>query len=132
MGINSVLTPDDIKKTLPVTPGWYPFEIVNYDEQVTKGTDDKPSDGSLNAIYTFKALEGESNIKGREIKKYFNEKSMHWGKNLWATLFPGEFDRDKGGNLSSEMLRSAIGKKLMCYVKMNGSFPNIEDYRPIQ
>ena len=128
MNIN--LTPDDLRKTDAVEPGWFPAEIQKYSEEVTKGKDDKPSDGSMNAIYEFKVLDGPPQNKGRVIKKYFNEKSMFFGKNLWITF--GLIDAKAGGSLTPEKLRSLQGQKLEVYVKQNGQYPNIEDYRPLQ
>ena len=129
--MRAVLTPDDLKKGEPAQPGWYPAEIINYEEAVTKGTADKPSDGSINAIFTFKILDGDASVKGREFKRFFNEKVLSFGKNLWNVLF--QFDKVKGGELTSEMFRSSVGKKLMVYVakdKKTG-YDTIEDYRPL-
>lgn len=129
MGINSIVTPEDLAKGEATPPGWYPAEVISYDEAVTKGSDEKPSDGSMNAIFTFKLLDGPT--KGKEFKRYFNEKSLGFGKNLWATLFG--FDKKKGGQLSTEMFRSAVGKKCEVYVKRDtsGKWDTIEDYRPL-
>lgn len=131
MGINSIISPDDLLKTEGIPPGWYPAEIIKYEEAETKGTADKPSDGSMNAIFLFKLLDGPG--KGREFKRYFNEKSMHWGKNLWVTLFPTAFDKKKGGNLNSEMFKATEGTKLKVYVKKDkaGKFDEISDYMPL-
>lgn len=133
MGINSIVTPDDLRKGEPIKAGWFPAEISNYDEQVTKGSEAKPSDGSINAIYEFTVLDGDPNIKGRKFKKYFNEKAMGFGKNLWVLLFPGSWDAKKGGALTSEMLKSKVGTKLMVYIKKNtAGYDNVEDFRPIE
>lgn len=129
--MRAVLTPDDLKKGEPAAPGWYPAEITNFEEAVTKGTADKPGDGSLNAIFVFKILDGDDSVKGREFKRYFNEKALGFGKNLWVVLF--NFDKVKGGELTSEMFRSSVGAKLMVYVardKKTG-YDTIEDYRPL-
>lgn len=131
MGINSIINPDDLLKTEGIPPGWYPAEVIKYEEAVTKGSDEKPSDGSTNAIFTFKLLDGPG--KGREFKRYFNEKSLHWGKNLWATLFSQAFDKKKGGNLSTQMFESSVGSKLKVYVKKDkaGKYDEISDYMPL-
>lgn len=129
MGFNTIVTPEDIKRTEGTEPGWYQAEIVNYEEATTKGSELKPSDGSTNAIFEFKLLSGPST--GRTFKKYINEKTPHWAKNLWAIIIPG-FDAKKGGKLSSEANRASVGKKLMVYVKKNKEgFDNVEDYRPM-
>jgi hypothetical protein len=130
MSIRAILTPEDMARGLNTPPGWYPAEIISYDEAVTKGSPEKPSDGSVNAIFTFKLLDGPT--KGKEFKRYFNEKSLGFGKNLWAVLFP-DFDKGKGGELSTEKFRSAVGKKVKVYVKLdtNGKWDTIEDYQPL-
>ena len=130
MAINSILTPEDLAKGESTPPGWYPAEIVAYDEAVTKGSDEKPSDGSMNAIFTIKLLDGPT--KGKEFKRYFNEKSLGFGKNLWAVIIPG-FDKKKGGNLSTEAFRAGVGKKLQVYVQKqkDGKYDEISDYRPM-
>lgn len=131
MGINAILTPADLAKGEAITPGWYPVEIVSYDETPTKGSPEKPSDGSMNAVFEMKILEGADGVKGRIMKRYFNEKALGMGKNLWAVLF--NYDTKKGGPLSSEMFRSSVGKKLSVYIKRgaNGKFDEISDYKPL-
>lgn len=132
--MRSIVTPDDLKKTDPIDPGWYPAEIVNYSEEVTKDNvaKGKKSDGSLNCIFEMKLVDGPPNAKGRTFKRYFNEKALYFGKNLWATIVPG-FDRVKGGELNSDVFRSTIGKKLMVYVEKdkNTGYDSISDYRPM-
>lgn len=129
--MRAILTPEDLSKDKPVTPGWYPLEIISYDEQVTKGTDAKPSDGSINAIFEFRALDGDATVKGRVFKRYFNEKALGFGKSLWATLFPEVFNNAKGGELTSEMFKSAVSRKVKGYIKMDGKYATIEDYMPL-
>lgn len=136
MGINAILTPEDLAKDKPVEPGWYPIEIKSYKEEVTKdnATTGKKSDGSVNAIFEVEILDGPLGTKGRKITRYFNEKALGFGKALWAASFP-DFDKEKGfpkgKSLTSEMLRSLVGKKYEGYVKMDGRWPTIEDYRPL-
>lgn len=129
--MRSVLSPSDLNKMKPVTPGWYPLEVISFKEEVTKGTTDKPSDGSMNAIFEFKAIDGPDNVKDRVFKRYFNEKALAFGNSLWATMFPGAYDKDKGGELTTAMFETMVGKKCQGYVKMDGKFPTIEDYRPM-
>jgi hypothetical protein len=128
--MRAILTPDDLRKGDPATPGWYPAEIVKYEEAVTKGTAEKPSDGSINAIFTIKVLDGDATVKGKEFKRYFNEKALGFGKNLWPILFP-EFNKTKGGELTSEMFASSVGKKLKVYIKMDGQYSKVEDFQPL-
>lgn len=127
--MRAILTPEDLRKGEAVSPGWYPAVISKYEETVTKGSAEKPSDGSLNAIFYFTVLDGEA--KGKELRKYFNEKALGFGKNLWNVIF--SFDKVKGGELTSEMFNSAVGKKLMVYIKRDagGKYDNIEDFRPL-
>lgn len=132
MGINAILTPEDLMKTEPAQPGWYPAVILNYNEEVTRGSAEKPSDGSMNAIFEFEILDGPPNVKGRKFKRYFNEKVLFFGKNLWVTLFP-DFDKKGGGALTSDKLRSAVGQKLMVYVGKDTKtgYDSILDYKPL-
>lgn len=127
--MRSVLTPKDLAMGKPIPPAWYPLEITKFSEEVTKGTDAKPSDGSMNAIFEFTLVDGPEGVKGRMLRRYFNEKALGFGNSLWATLFPESYDKDKGGELTSAMFESTVGKKLMGYVKMDGKYPTIEDYR---
>lgn len=128
MGINAFLKPEDLADRTSITPGWYPAEIIKYEETVTKGTPEKPSDGSNNAVFHFRLIDGP--FKGRELRRYFNEKYLGMGKNLWAVLFG--LDKAKGGNLSSEMFESSVGKQLKVYVKKDdrGKYDSIEDFQP--
>lgn len=126
-----ILTPDDLKKGEGLPIGWYPAEIFDYKEEVTKGSAEKPSDGSMNAIIYFRVFNpADPNAKPRELRRYFNEKALGFGKNLWVILFG--LDKVKGGeiNLEKEYL---IGKKMMVYIKKNQQgYDNIEDWRPIE
>lgn len=130
MGINSIVTPEDLVKTEGTPVGWYPAVVLKYEEAITKGSDAKPSDGSTNAIFTIQLTDGPT--KGREFKRYFNEKTLYFGKNLWAVLFPN-FDKKKGGALTTQMFESTVGTKLAVYVKKDkdGKYDTIEDYRPL-
>jgi|SRR5579863_507118 len=125
-----VLTPEDLKDRPNFLPGWYPAEIVKYDEAVVKDRDDKPSDGSMNSIFFFKILDGVH--KDREIRRYFNEKFMSAGKHLYAVLgFPKT--KDGGYEVSSELFQQTVGHKLMIYIikdKKTG-YDSVEDYKPL-
>lgn len=126
--MRAILTPEDLKKGEAVPPGWYPAEIVKYNEEVTKGSTEKPSDGSMNAIFFFKILDGPN--AGKELRRYFNEKALGFGKNLWNLLF--QFDKIKGGELTSEMFASSVGKKMLVYIKKNKEgYDSVEDWRPL-
>jgi len=122
-----ILTPDDLKRGDLVEPGWYPMEIVDYEEK------EADTDKSTNCIFKFKILDGPS--KGVSPQKLFNEKALGFGKALWKTLgFP--FDPVKGYDLSSELFRQTIGFKLQGYIKRGKSnkgneFNDIVDFRPM-
>lgn len=121
------LTPDDLKKGDLINPGWYPSEIVDYDEKPAS------TDGSTNCFFHFKILDGP--FKGVVVRKMFNEKALGFGKALWATLkFP--FDPEKGYDLSSELFKQTIGQKLQIYSVRGKSdkgneFNDVKDFRPI-
>lgn len=131
MGFDAVVKPEDLAKFKPVVPGWFPIEIVDYAEEPTKDKPGKKSDGSLNAIITFKVLDGPMENKDRKIKRYFNEKALGFGDALWCVLFPNDWKKGVGGKLNSQMLRSVMGKKMEGYLEMSGEFPDIKDYRPL-
>ncbi len=128
--MRAALTPDDLKlaEREAIPPGWYPAEIVKYDEAVTKGTDEKPSDGSTNAIFFFKILDGPA--KNRELRRYFNEKVLGFGKNLYRAL---GFPKNASGayDVSSELFGQTVGHKLMIYIikdKKTG-YDSVEDFK---
>lgn len=131
--MRAALTPDDLKMgdpTPPIQPGWYPAEIIKYDEAVTKGSEEKPSDGSTNCIFYFKLLDGPG--KGRELRRYINEKVLGFGKSLYATLgFPK--NASGGYDVDSDLFRRTVGSKLMVYIiRDKGSkYDSIEDYKPM-
>lgn len=125
--MRAFLTPDDLKKGDLVNPGWYPVEIVEYEEK------DANTDGSTNCIFHFKILDGP--FKGVTVKRLFNEKALGFGKNLWSTLrFP--FDPEKGYDLHTDLFKATIGQKLQIYVKRGQSnkgndFNDVADFKPL-
>lgn len=130
--MRAILTPDDLSDR-SYSPGWYPSEIVDVLEEVVKGSEAKPSDGSMNAIFLFKVTDpSKPDAQPRTLKRYFNEKALGFGKNLWYTtglLVKGD---KKPQELTTEMMKSTIGKKMKVYVKKNAAgYDNIEDWRPI-
>lgn len=129
--MRSVVTPQDLAKGKPVPAGWYPLEITNVEIKPSKGTVEKPSDGSENAVYEFTATDGPDEVKGRKITRYYNEKALGFGDALWSVLFPDSYKRGVGGELNTQMFLSTKGRKLMGYVKMDGKWPTIEDFKPI-
>jgi hypothetical protein len=123
MSINTILTPADLAGN-DIVPGWYPAEIIKYEEAPSK------TDQSTNCIFFFKII-GDGPAKGRELRRYFNEKVMFFGRNLWITL--GFVSKEKGGSLTSQMLESSVGKKLSIYIKKDkdGKFDTVEDFKPL-
>lgn len=110
--MRAILTPDDLKKGDLVPPGFYPLEIVEYrEEEVGK---EAKNQGSVNCIFQFKIFDGEH--KGVSPRVQYNEGALGYGKQLWAALkLP--FDPKKGYDLSTELFRAQIGKKLKGYIK---------------
>lgn len=115
--MRAILTPDDLKAGELAEVKWHPIELVNYDE--TEASDDAKNPGSTNCNFYFKIIDGPN--KGIEIKKLINEspKSLGFNKALWAAL--GIPMKNGGYELSSEMFRSMIGKKIMGYNKRSKS-----------
>ena len=126
--MRQILTPDDLKKGELIPPGWYPCEIVEYDEK------DADTDGSTNCFFHFKVLV-EGPYKGIVVRRLFNEKALGFGKALWATLkLP--FDPQKGYDLSSDLFKQTVGFKLQVYVKRGKSnkgneFNDASDFRAL-
>lgn len=124
---NTILTPDDLKKGDLIEPGWYPAEIVKYEEK------DADTDSSTNAIFHFKILDGP--FKGVSPRTQFNEKALGFGKELWKTLaFP--YDAEKGYALSTNLFEKTVGSKLQIYVKRGKSnkgneFNEVAGYKPL-
>lgn len=125
--MRAVLTPDDLKKGDLAPVGWHPVEIVDYVEK------DAETDGSTNCIFHFKILDGPA--KGIQPQKLFSEKALGFGKALWPVLF-GPADPVKGYELTSDMFKSSIGKKLKVYIKRGKSnkgneFNDVCDFQPM-
>jgi len=122
-----ILSPDDLKRGDLAEPGWYPAEIVDYDEK------EADTDQSTNCIFKFKILDGP--YRGVSPQKLFNEKALGFGKSLWKALeFP--FDQATGYRLSSSLFRQTIGSKLEIYIKRGKStkgndFNEVADFRKL-
>ena len=127
--MRAVLTPDDLKKSDLVEPGWYPADIIEYKEE------DADTDASTNSIFTFKITGGPEKAQGVQPRKLFNEKALGFGKSLWSTLkLP--FDTKKGYELTTELLSAQVGKKLQIYIARGKSnkgneFNDVKDFRPL-
>lgn len=133
--MRAIVTPDDLKKGELIPPGWYPVEIVDYDE--TEAGENAKNPGSTNCTYFFKVIDGP--YKGYSLKRLFNETALGFGKALWSTLkFP--YDPEKGYEISTDLLKSQIGNKLQIYVKRGKSSPefgskefnDVQDFRPLE
>lgn len=126
--MRAVLTPEDLKKGDLVEPGWYIATISAYDEEKTKGTTEKPSDGSMNAIFTFKLDEGPN--AGAELKRYFNEKALGFGKDLYAAV--GLPKNAAGGyDLSTETFQKFVGAKVKVYIKRGYNEKTKKDFNDL-
>lgn len=125
--MRAILTPDDLKKSDLVEPGWYEAEITAYAEKEAE------SDKSTNCIFTFKIMSGPA--RGVSPNKLFNEKALGFGKNLWKALeFP--FDAEKGYELSSDLFQKTIGSKVSIYIARGKSnkgndFNDIKDFKKL-
>lgn len=126
--MRAILTPDDLKKGDLVEPGFYPMELVDYQEEPA-GTDK-----STNCIFFFKIFDGPN--KGVTPRTQYNEKALGYGKALWASLgLP--FDKVKGYELSTELFKAQIGKKLKGYIKRGKNdkkgteFNELSDFAPL-
>jgi hypothetical protein len=123
--IRKILTPEDLAKGDLLEPGWYGARISKYIEEPTKGTPEKPSDGSVNAIFVFAIYKN-----GKEMKRYFNEKALGFGKDLYRALeFP--YDPIKGYDLSSELFEQTVGSDVDVYVKRSLNKENNKPYDEI-
>lgn len=110
--MRQILTPEDLKRGDLIPAGWYPCEIVQYEEK------DAETDGSTNSFFHFRVLEGDH--KGIVVRRLFNEKALGFGKTLWAALeLP--FDPQRGYELSTELFQQTVGHKILVYVKRGKS-----------
>ena len=129
--MRAILTPDDLKKGDLVEPGWYPLEIVDYEEKEAE------TDGSTNCIFKFKIIDGP--YKGVGPTRLFNEKALGFGKSLWGVLFgkPDPTVGYTGEQLSTESFSRQVGKKLKIYIKRGKSnkgneFNDVVDFMPLE
>ena len=126
--MRAILSPDDLKRGDLVEPGWYPLELVDYTEEPAN------TDKSTNCIFLFRVFDGKD--KGVSPRTQYNEKALGFGKNLWAALkLP--FDKVKGYELSTELFKSQVGKKIKGYIKRGKSdkgneFNELKDFQPIE
>lgn len=67
MAFKATFKDEDFLRGQPVTPGWHPSEIINYEEKTAK------TDGSMNYVFTHKIIDGPD--KGKLVFNQFNEKA---------------------------------------------------------
>lgn len=128
--MRAILTPEDLKAGDLLDPGWYPATIDSYTEEVVKGSAKKPSDGSMNGVFTFKL------DAGQKVKRYLNEKSLAFGKDLYAAV--GLPKNALGGyDVSTEVFEKFVGAKISVYIKRGKNadtgkeFNELADFRPL-
>lgn len=126
--MRAVLTPEDLKKGDLIDPGWYLATITKYEEEKTKGTPQKPSDGSMNAIFTVKLDEGPN--AGAEMKRYFNEKALGFGKALYAAVGLPK-NAAEGYDLSTEVFQKFVGAKIKVYIKRGRNAETGKDFNEV-
>ncbi len=87
----------------------------------------------MNAIFEFLVTNpAKPEDKPRTLKRFYNEKALGFGRNLWYTTGLLTKGSKTPQELTFEMMQSTVGKKLMVYVKKNAQgYDNVEDFRPI-
>lgn len=129
--LNSILSPEDLKKGDLVTVGWQPVEYVDYEE--SEASQEAKNPGSLNITLHFKVIDGPD--KGATLKRLFNETALGFGKNLWKVMsLP--YDEQRGYHITADALQSKIGMKLKVYVKRSKSnkgneYNDVQDFMPM-
>lgn len=130
--LNSILTPEDLKKGELVEPGWYPVEYVSYEE--SEAGENAKNPGSTNIKLGFKILK-DGPFKDIVCTRLFNETALGFGKALWPLL--GMEKLPNGGfRITADQLEGKIGHKLMIYVQRGKSnqgneFNDVKDFRPL-
>jgi hypothetical protein len=121
------VSPNDVSRgKLIQKPGWYPLEIVGYNEELSSKKD------STNAIFDFRVVSDDPGANGIEIRVWFNEKApgiaVPFLKALGAEELPD-------GSMSAEFGKHLIGKKLQGFIKRgeyDGKPKNdIAEYSPL-
>jgi len=118
---------DDLRRNLVLDPNWYPAVVKSLEIKPAK------TDASTNWNYKLEILSGKGkdgkDYAGTSVYRMFNEKAMGFARPFVEALGVSlkeddEFDPN-----------SAIGKKLMVYVKnreYEGKLQNdVADFRPI-
>lgn len=100
------ISPDDLAKgKLIDQPGWYPVEIISYEEKLSKAGD------STNAIIDFKII-GQSNT-GIVRRVWFNEKAPG---TMGALLTALGIEENEDGSMSADLsAASLVGRKVNAF-----------------
>jgi hypothetical protein len=104
------LSSEDLAGGMLVNPGWYPCEIVKYEEKPAQ------TDRSTNCNIYLKVLSGE--FAGARSRVLLNEKAMGFGKNLFLAL-GAKMTPDTKGKMELkgvELSPALVGKKLDVYL----------------
>lgn len=105
--MRAIVTPDDLKKgDLISEAGWYPTEITKYEEK------DAATDKSTNCIFYLTIFDGKEKGKGGRL--LLNEKALGFGKDFYPAVGVPK-TADGGYELTSEMFKSLVGKKMKTY-----------------
>jgi hypothetical protein len=107
------ITPEDLKRSLIITPDWYPCEIMKVDEHPSKSGD------SMNWDVYFTVLSPEQ-FAGVPIIRTFNEKAPGFAIEFIAAC-GGNIDPESGGEFE---LTAAKGKKIEVQVQ-NEMYNNV-------
>lgn len=124
MGTKLSITKDDVNASKLLVPGWYPCDVIAYEESPASASSKNP--GSLNRNMQFRINEGEN--EGVKLRTTFNEVFAP----LLSQYLPavgGEFAEGKTYDLED-----SVGKKILVHVKRgeyNGRPTNeVDGFRP--
>ena len=127
-----VVTPEELQRGELFQVGWYPAEIVKYEDGEAGERAKNP--GSATANFTWKILDGPG--KGVEIRRTFSETAWQFAKTFFAAI---GFPKDEKGNykISSDLFQQTVGHRLEVYVGRRkaddgNEYSDIKDFRPIR
>lgn len=124
-------TKEDLLKSKPIEPGWYPAECKSYEQKPSKG-----EDKSLNTTFKFQLMEGAVSPSGVDfsgafVYRLFNEKGMGFAA-AFIEVVTGTPPTPEGGEFDPD---EAKGKKMLVYITnrtYEGRLQNeVSDFRPI-
>lgn len=125
------LTSEDLAAGQLVEPGWFPVEIIKYEEKPSNG------DRSTNCISHMKVIGGKG--AGAKTRLLLNEKAFGFGKNFFKALGAKETtDPATGKPVMTGIIldTSLLGKKLDVYLVRGTSsrgndFNDAKDFAPL-